>query len=103
MLKNLLNEARGNFCNINDLIQSFGWRRLSNSIIKKWIKDKIPELELRSPPPIESIALGALSMTPGKIRDILTKGLSIRLFNRREKTFLASYFSKGQTWPTENL
>ena len=43
-------------------------------------------------------------MTPGiKIKDILIKGLSIRLFNRREqKHFWHPIFCKGQTWPTEN-
>ena len=43
-------------------------------------------------------------MTPGvKIKDILIKGLSIRLFNRREqKHFWHPIFFKGQTWPTEN-
>ena len=42
-------------------------------------------------------------MTPGvKIKDILNKGLSIRLFNRREqKHFWHPIFFKGQTWPTE--
>ena len=43
-------------------------------------------------------------MTPGvKIKDILTKGLSIRLFNKREqKHFWHPIFFKGQTWPTES-
>ena len=43
-------------------------------------------------------------MTPGvKIKDILSKGLSVRLFNRREqKHFWHPIFCKGQTWPTEN-
>ena len=42
-------------------------------------------------------------MTPGvKIKDILTKGLSIRLFNKKEqKHFWHPIFCKGQTWPTE--
>ena len=42
-------------------------------------------------------------MTPGvKIKDILTKGISIRLFNKREqKHFWHPIFYKGQTWPTE--
>ena len=42
-------------------------------------------------------------MTPGvKIKDILNKGLSIRLFNKREqKHFWHPIFCKGQTWPTE--
>ena len=73
-------------------------------LIKEWITQKISKIEIKSPPPIESIALGALAMTPGvKIKDILTKGLSIRLFNRREqKHFWHPIFYKGQTWPTEN-
>ena len=43
-------------------------------------------------------------MTPGvKIKDILNKGLSIRLFNKREqKHFWHPIFFKGQIWPTEN-
>ena len=73
-------------------------------MIKEWIAKKIPKIQIKSPPPIESIALGALSMTPGvKIKDILNKGLSIRLFNKREqKHFWHPLFCKGQTWPTEN-
>ena len=73
-------------------------------LIKEWITKKISKIEIKSPPPIESIALGALAMTPGiKIKDILNKGLSIRLFNKREqKHFWHPIFCKGQTWPTEN-
>ena len=43
-------------------------------------------------------------MTPGvKIKDILNKGISIKLFNKREqKNFWHPIFCKGQTWPTEN-
>jgi molecular chaperone DnaK (HSP70) len=72
-------------------------------LIKEWITKKMPEILIKSPPPIESIASGALAMTPGvKIKDILNKGLSIRLFNRREqKHFWHPLFYKGQTWPTE--
>ena len=71
--------------------------------IKEWIIKKIPKIEIKSPPPIESIAIGALEMTPGvKIKDILNKGLSIRLLNKREqKHFWHPIFFKGQTWPTE--
>jgi len=73
-------------------------------LIKEWITKKIPKIQIKSPPPIESIALGALAMTPGvKIKDILNKGLSIRLFNKREqKHFWHPIFCRGQTWPTEN-
>ena len=105
LLKNLLNEARGKFCTVDDLsavILVGGGSQIP--LIKEWISKKISKIEIKSPPPIESIALGALAMTPGvKIKDILNKGLSIRLFNRREqKHFWHPIFYKGQTWPTEN-
>ena len=104
LLKDLLNEARGNFCSVDELnaiILVGGGTQIP--LIKEWITNKIPKIEIKSPPPIESIALGALSMTPGvKIKDILSKGLSIRLFNKREqKHFWHPIFYKGQTWPTE--
>jgi len=72
-------------------------------LVKEWIKKKISKIQIQSPPPIESIALGALAMTPGvKIKDILNKGLSIRLLNKRDqKHFWHPIFCKGQTWPTE--
>ena len=105
LLKDLLNEARGKFCTVDDLsviILVGGGSQIP--LIREWISKKISKIEIKSPPPIESIALGALAMTPGvKIKDILTKGLSIRLFNRREqKHFWYPLFCRGQTWPTEN-
>ncbi len=105
LLKDLLNEARGKFCTIDDLsaiILVGGGSQIP--LIKEWITKKIPKIKIKSPPPIESIALGALAMTPGvKIRDILNKGLSIRLFNRREqKHFWYPIFLRGQIWPTES-
>ena len=105
LLKDLLNEARGKFCTIDDLsaiILVGGGSQIP--LIKEWISEKISKIQIKSPPPIESIALGALAMTPGvKIKDILTKGLSIRLFNKREqKHFWHPIFCKGQIWPTEN-
>jgi len=105
LLKDLLNEARGKFCTVDDLsaiILVGGGTQIP--LIKEWITKKIPKIEIKSPPPIESIAIGALAMTPGvKIKDILNKGLSMRLFNKREqKHFWHPIFCKGQTWPTEN-
>ena len=104
LLKDLLNEARGKFCTVNDLnaiILVGGGTQIP--LIKEWITKNIPKIQIKSPPPIEAIALGALAMTPGvKIKDILNKGLSIRLFNKREqKHFWHPIFCKGQTWPTE--
>jgi molecular chaperone DnaK (HSP70) len=104
LLKDLLNQARGKFCSVEDLnaiILVGGGTQIP--LIKEWITKKISKIQIKSPPPIESIALGALAMTPGvKIKDILNKGLSIRLFNKREqKHFWHPIFCKGQTWPTE--
>ena len=104
LLKDLLNEARGKFFNLDDLnsvILVGGGTQIP--LIKEWITNKISGIQINSPPPIESIAIGALAMTPGvKIKDILIKGLSIRLFNKREqKHFWHPIFYKGQTWPTE--
>jgi len=105
LIKDLLNQARGKFCTVDDLsaiILVGGGSQIP--LVKEWISKKVSEIQVKSPPPIESIALGALAMTPGvKIKDILHKGLSIRLFNRREqKHFWHPIFYKGQTWPTEN-
>ncbi len=105
LLKELFNEARGKFCTVDDLsaiILVGGGTQIP--LIKEWLTKKISTIQIKSPPPIESIALGALAMTPGvKIKDILKKGLSIRLFNKREKKhFWHPIFFKGQTWPTEN-
>jgi len=104
LLKDLLNQARGKFCTFDDLnsiVLVGGGSQIP--LIKEWITKKISKIQIKSPPPIESIALGALAMTPGvKIKDILNKGLSIRLFNKREqKHFWHPIFCKGQTWPTE--
>ena len=104
LLKDLLNEARGKFCTEDDLhsiILVGGGTQIP--LIKEWITKKFPKIQIKSPPPIESIALGALAMTPGVIiKDILNKGLSIRLLNKREqKLFWHPIFCKGQTWPTE--
>ncbi len=105
LFKELLNEARGKFCTVDDLsaiILVGGGSQIP--LIREWITKQISGIQVKSPPPIESIALGALAMTPGvKIKDILYKGLSIRLFNKRDqKHFWHPIFCKGQTWPTEN-
>jgi len=104
LLKDLLNQARGKFCTVEDLnaiVLVGGGTQIP--LIKEWLTKKISKIQINTPPPIESIALGALAMTPGvKIKDILNKGLSIRLFNKREqKHFWHPIFCKGQTWPTE--
>ena len=104
LLKRLLNDARGKDYKINDLFSIIlvgGGTQIP--LIRSWIEYKIPEIRIDFPPPIESISLGALSLTPGvKIKDVLNKSLFLRLFNKRDKKhFWHPIFYKGQTWPTE--
>ena len=63
-------------------MQLFCWWWFSNTPIKEWIAKKISKVEIKSPPPIESIALGALADS-GKNKRYIMQG--IRLFNRREQ------------------
>ena len=105
LLKNLLNDARGKDCRVRDIwsvILVGGGTQIP--LIRKWVNYKLPELDINYPPPIESVSLGALSLTPGvKIKDLLSKSLLIRLFNKRENQhFWHPIFYKGQSWPTEN-
>ena len=104
LLKNLLNQARGKDCKLNDLYSIIlvgGGTQIP--IIRDWIANRMPDLLIQYPPPIESVALGALLLTPGvKIKDILNKSLLIRLLNKRDKKhFWHPIFFRGQTWPTE--
>jgi len=104
LLQTLINEARGKDCRTKDLwsiILVGGGTQIP--LIRNWISYKFPELSIKYPPPVESIALGALALTPGvEIKDVLNKSLLIRLFNKREnKHFWHPIFYKGQTWPTE--
>ncbi len=104
LLKNLLNEARGKGCKISDLysiIPVGGGTQIP--LIKDWINTRLSEVKANYPPPVESIAIGALSLTPGvRIKDILNKGLFIKVLNKANmKHFWHPIFFKGQTWPTE--
>ena len=57
-----------------------------------------------TPPPIEAVAKGALSLTPGvTIKDVLQRGVSLRFWDQKsEKHFWHPLFVAGQPWPTSN-
>ena len=66
LLKELLNGARGNYCNLEDVesvILVGGGTQIP--LVRKWLLNLFENL-IKSPPPIEAIALGALGMTPGQ-------------------------------------
>ena len=70
--------------------------------IKKFLIEKIGEAKLLVPPPIETVAIGALKLTPGVIvRDILHRGIALRYWDQKQKyhSWHPLFFS-GQPWPT---
>ena len=71
-------------------------------MIKNYLSDICNYIPFLTPPPIEAIALGALSLTPGvQVRDVLNKGVSLRCWNKKnEKHIWHPLFLAGQTWPT---
>ena len=71
-------------------------------LIKNYLSTLFNSIPFLTPPPIESIALGALNLTPGvKVKDVLNKGASLRCWNKKiEKHIWHPLFLAGQPWPT---
>ena len=104
LLEKTLAGARANKCSLKDLtgvVAVGGGSRIP--LIKKWLMQEVSPIELITPPPIEAVAVGALSLTPGvKVRDILQKGVSLQIWDEgRQEHFWYPLFVPGQPWPTE--
>ena len=104
LLKSLFNEARGkNFYSkdLHSILLVGGGTQIPQ--VKHWLESTLSDIPINIPPPVEAVALGALSLTPGvKIQDVLNKGFSIKIYNKKEdKNIWHPIFFKGQTWPTE--
>ncbi len=71
-------------------------------LIKNYLNTLCGSIPFLTPPPIESIALGALNLTPGvQVKDVLNQGVSLRCWNKKnEKHIWHPLFLAGQTWPT---
>ncbi len=71
-------------------------------LIKNYLSNLCNSIPFLTPPPIETIALGALNLTPGvQVKDVLNKGVSLRCWNKKnEKHIWHPLFLAGQTWPT---
>ncbi len=103
MLKETLAGGSRNNCSLKDLegvVLVGGGSRIP--IIKNWLKNNTKPANLLTPPPIEAVAIGALSLTPGvTIKDILKYGISLRFWDKTNKRqFWHPLFIAGQTWPT---
>jgi len=71
-------------------------------LIKNYLSTLCSSIPFLTPPPIETIALGALHLTPGvQVKDVLNKGVSLKCWNKKnEKHIWHPLFLAGQTWPT---
>ncbi|WP_052042672.1 Hsp70 family protein [Prochlorococcus sp. MIT 0601] len=103
VLEKTLAKGRSNGCELEDLsgvIIVGGGAKMP--LIKRWFQKKILPAQLLTPPPIEAVAIGALSLTPGvSIKDILTKGVCLRCWEQKSKKHIwHPLFLPGQPWPT---
>ena len=71
-------------------------------LIQNWVKANSKPTHLLTPPPIEAVAKGALSLTPGvSIRDVLRLGASLRCWDKKsEQHIWHPLFVAGQPWPS---
>jgi molecular chaperone DnaK (HSP70) len=72
-------------------------------LIRQWLQERLPGVPLRGERPVEAVALGALSLTPGvAIRDVLSRGVALRCWDQRSGEHRwHPLFVAGQPWPSE--
>ena len=70
--------------------------------LRTWLTAVMSPIPLRTPPPMEAVASGALSLTPGvQILDLLQRGISLRCWDRRSnRHHWHPLFMAGQPWPS---
>ena len=70
--------------------------------LRRWLAEHTAPAPLVTPPPVEAVAVGALSLTPGvSIRDVLQRGVSLRTWDRRTQQHRwHPLFVAGQPWPS---
>ncbi len=103
VLEKTLANGRANGCELKSLknvVLVGGGARIP--LVRDWLKNQINPIPLLTPPPIEAVVKGALSLTPGvKIRDVLQRGASLRCWDqKRNKHIWHPIFVAGQPWPT---
>ena len=103
LLEKTLAAGRSNDCDLKDLkgvVAVGGGSQIP--LFKQWLEKKIKPTFLITPPPIEAVAIGALSLTPEvKVRDVLRVGVSLRCWDKRSgKHIWHPLFMAGQPWPT---
>lgn len=103
LFSHTISSAKLNGCDLSDLdyvVLVGGGSRIP--LVQSWLENECKPTKLIKPPAIEAIAIGALHLTPGvKIRDILQKGISLRLWDQKNQIHKwHPLFLAGQPWPT---
>ena len=72
-------------------------------LLRDWLQRRSGDVPLLEAPPVEAVAAGALSLTPGvRVRDVLQRGIALRCWDRRTSSHhWHPLFVAGQTWPSE--
>jgi molecular chaperone DnaK (HSP70) len=72
-------------------------------LIRQWLLERTAGIPLRDGRPVEAVALGALSLTPGvAVKDVLSRGVSLRCWDQRSREHRwHPLFLPGQAWPSE--
>ena len=72
-------------------------------LLRDWLYQRIGNVPLLEAPPVEAVAAGALSLTPGvRVRDVLQRGIALRCWDRRTSNHhWHPLFIAGQTWPSD--
>ena len=70
--------------------------------LRDWLSSAMSPIPLQTPPPMQAVACGALSLTPGvRILDLLQRGISLRCWDRRSnRHHWHPLFVAGQPWPS---
>ena len=103
LLSKTLRDAELNGCpaeNLDAVVVVGGGAHLPQ--LRDWLTEKLSPTPLLTPPPMEAVACGALSLTPGvRMQDLLQRGISLRCWNQRSNTHhWHPLFLPGQPWPS---
>lgn len=72
-------------------------------LVRQWLQERLPAVNLQGQRPVEAVALGALKLTPGlQVKDVLSRGVSLRCWDQRSgQHHWHPLFLAGQPWPSQ--
>jgi molecular chaperone DnaK (HSP70) len=104
LLEQALAGARQHGCqldNLQGILPVGGGAKLL--LLRDWLQRRSGGIPLLEAPPVEAVATGALSLTPGvRVQDVLQRGIALRCWDHRSsRHHWHPLFVAGQTWPSE--